>query len=92
MRRVTQKDTQKLAESAGKLFEPTESLDLQSHIDEDAHSILLIAGERMNILLKDKEHFLHRKEDSIQQKIPLIQQKAEILPDLLTKPSAAGHK
>ena len=92
LRRITQTDTQKLADRTGELFEPTEILDLQSHVDDDAHSILLSAGERMSILLKDKAHFIHRKEEQIQQKIPLIQQKREILKDLLGKASTAGHQ
>ena len=33
LRRVTQKDTQKLAHRTGKLFEPTEILNLQSHVE-----------------------------------------------------------
>lgn len=90
-RRITQQDTQKLANATGKLFAPSEVLDLQSHVDDDAHEILLSAGERMSILLKDKSHFLHRKEESIQSKIPVIQQKRELLQELLTKPSSAGH-
>lgn len=91
MRRVTQADTQKLANKTGKLFAPTEILDLQAHVDEDAHEILLSAGERVSILLRDKAHFLHRKEESVKDKIPLIQQKKELLADLLAKPSQAGH-
>ena len=91
LRRVTQKDTQKLAHRTGKLFEPTEILDLQSHVDDDAHEILLNAGERMSILLQNKEHVLHRKEAVMKDKIPLIQQKKELLADLLSKPSPAGH-
>ena len=92
MRRVTQADAQKLANKTGKLFEPKEILDLQSHVDDDAHEILLSAGERMSILLKEKTHFMHRKEESIKDKIPLIQQKKELLADLLSKPSPAGHQ
>ena len=92
MRRVTQADTQKLANKTGKLFEPKEILDLQSHVDDDAHEILLSAGERMSILLKEKSHFMHRKEETIKDKIPLIQQKKELLCDLLSKPSTAGHQ
>ena len=48
---ITQQDTQKLAIKTGKiLFEPTEILDLQSHVDDDdddddAHAILLRARE-----------------------------------------------
>ena len=92
MRRITQADTQKLADRTGKLFEPTEILDLQSHVDDGAHAILLSAGGRMSILIKDKSHFIHRKEEQIQHKIPLIQQKREILTDLLGKESKAGHQ
>ena len=44
MRRITQTDAQKLANKTGKLFEPIEILDLQSHVDDDAHEILLSAG------------------------------------------------
>lgn len=91
LRRITQSDTQKLTNKTGKLFEPTEILDLQSHVDEDAHEILLSAGERMSILLREKSHFLHRKDEHIKEKIPLIQQKKERLNELLNKPSAAGH-
>ena len=58
LRRITQSDTQKLADRTGKLFEPTEILDSQSHVNDDAHSILLSAGERNSILLKDEAHFL----------------------------------
>ena len=92
LRRITQQDTQKLANKTGKLLEPTEILGLQSHGDDDAHEILLRAGERMSMLLRDKSHFLHRKEDGIKDKIPLIQQKKELLADLLSKPSPAGHE
>ena len=91
MRRITQADAQKLANKTGKLFEPKDILDFQAHVDEDAHEILLSAGERMSILLKEKSHFLHRKEEHIKDRIPRIQQKKELLGDLLAKPSPAGH-
>ena len=46
----------------------------------------------MSILLQNKEHYLHRKEAAMQDKVPLIQQKKEILKDLLGKASSAGHQ
>lgn len=92
MKRITQADTQKLANKTGELFQPSAILDFQAHVDDDAHEILLSAGERMSILLKERTHFLHRKEEGVQVKIPLIRQKKELLADLLAKPSTAGHQ
>ena len=91
LRRVTQRDTQKLASKTGKLFEPTEILDMQAHVDNDAHEILLQAGERMSILLRNKDHFLHQKDKVMETKVPLLHQKKMLLADLLVKDSTAGH-
>ena len=47
--------------------------------------------KRMSILLQNKEHYLHRKEAAMQDKVPLIQQKKEILADMAAKESPTGH-
>ena len=47
----------------------------------------------MEFLLQDKAHFLHKKEVLPgNQKVPLIQQKKQLLEQFLAQPSAHGHQ
>lgn len=51
---------------------------------EDARDILHTAAEHMDILLRDPSHFLHEEPSADQpHKIPLVQQKKEMLAQLL---------
>lgn len=69
-----------------------EILDLQKHIDEDTRDVLSVAASRMNILLKDKSHFLHpEKPLDSPHKVPLIQQKRELLHQFETRPDLGSH-
>ena len=68
------------AKQAALLARPEEILDLQRHVDEDTRDILIVAAERMDILLRDKSHFLHKKDQvDTPAKVPLIQQKRDLL-------------
>ena len=66
---------------------------MQRHIEEDTRDILHVAGARMDVLMKDRSHFLHQGQ-KIQQdsKVPLIQQKKVILDQLCrTKGGTNGN-
>lgn len=95
-RKLFQKDTQAKATQAAILAKPEEILDLQRHVDEDTRDVLFVAANRMDILLRDKSHFLHAKgtagtSDS-PPKIPLIQQKRDLLAKYLEEPTRQGHQ
>lgn len=62
------------------------------NIDEDAEAILLAAAERIEGVLKDKNHYFHRGEDVQGHKAPLIQQKKELVQHLLASPLQNGHQ
>ena len=88
-RKAFQQDTQAKATQAALIARPEEIMDLQRHIDEDTRDILHVAARRMEFLLKDKAHFLHKKEVLPENHtVPLIQQKKELLEQFLAQPSA----
>ena len=92
-RKAFQQDAQAKATQTALLARPEDILDLQKHIDEDTRDVLSIAGNRMNILLMCKEHFLHHKStvaDST--KIPMVQPKKDLLACFLKDPQAHGHQ
>lgn len=67
-------------------------LDLQRRIDEDTRDVLHVAGARMDILPKDRSHFLHQGPKlQVESKVPMIQQKKMILDQLLAVPDQGGH-
>ena len=78
---------------AALLARPEEILDLQRDFDEDTRDVLHAATERMDILLRDKSHFLH-KHDTLTSpaKVPMIQQKKDLLTQFLQQPEALRHK
>ena len=92
-RKLFQKDTQAKAKQAALLAWPEEILDLQRHVDEDTRDILFAAAERMDILLRDKSHFLHKKDQvDSPAKVRLIQQKRDLLAHSLARPDQHGHQ
>ena len=92
-RKAFQQDTQAKATQAALLARPEEIIDLQKHIDEDTRDVLSVAGNRMNILLTCKEHFLHNKSAMADNsKIPMVQQKKDLLACFLKDPQAHGHQ
>ena len=90
-RHFFQQEADKVAKKFAKESRNEDILE-QRNIDEDTRDILCVASARMNILLKDKSHFLHRAAAPEQQhKVPLIQQKREILQQLESRPESRGH-
>lgn len=88
----SQEDADKLARAFAKAPRNEEILDLQKHIDEDTRDVLCVAATRMNILLKDKSHFLHQaKPEDSPHKVPLVEQKKALLKQLETRPDMGGH-
>ena len=72
LRCFLQKETLKVAKQAAEAHKPTAILDLQANIDEDAEAILLAGAERIEVLLKDKNHYFHKDGDFRASKVPLI--------------------
>lgn len=70
---------------------PTTILDLQTNINEDAESILLANTKRIKTLLKDKSHYFHKGRSTKSGKVPFIQQKKEILQELISKSPQNRH-
>ena len=92
-RKAFQKDTQAKADQTALLAKPEDILDLQRHIDEDTRDVLSVAGTRMDILLRNKDHFLHAKDPrSDNVKIPMVQQKKSLLAEYLQEPQSNGHQ
>ena len=92
-RQAFQQDTQAKATQAALLARPEETLDLQRHIDEDTRDILHVAARRIEFLLKDKAHFIHKREEiPDSQKLPLATQKKQLLEQFLSQSSALGHQ
>lgn len=92
-RKMFQKDTQAKATQAALLAKPEDILDLQRHVDEDARDVLFVAANRMDTLLRDKSHFLHAKsKQENPAKIPLIQQKRDLLVKFTEEPNGLGHR
>ena len=92
-RRAFQKDTQSKADQAALLARPDDIMDLQRHIDEDTRDVLSVAGTRMDILLRCKDHFLHTKPSpEAPVKVPLVQQKRALLNSFLQDASDTGHQ
>ena len=88
-RKAFQQDAQ--AKATHLLARAEEILDLQRHIDEDTRDVLRVAGERMDVLLHDKEHFLHKKAPpGAATKVPMVQQKKELLACFLQACQAQG--
>ena len=61
---------------------------------EDLGDILLVAAERMDLLLREPTHFLRKKTDeasSTTTKVPLVQQKKDMISYLLQHPAQQGH-
>ena len=91
-RHFFQQDAEKEAKKFAKASRNEDILDLQKSIDEDTRDILCVAAGRMNTLLRDKSHFLHKADQQEKhQKVPLIAQKKELLQQLLHRPDAGGH-
>ena len=92
-RKAFQDDADRLAKAFAHASRNEEILDLQRHIDEDTRDVLHIAGARMDILMKDRSHFLHQG-PALQRetKVAMIQQKKMILDQLLAVPDQGGHQ
>ena len=91
-RKAFQRDAQAKATQTALLARPEDIIDLQKHIDEDTRDVLSVAGNRMNILLTCKEHFLHSKTTVVDNsKVPLVQQKKDLLACYVKDPQANGH-
>ena len=91
LRRFLHHETTKVAKAAAARHTPAAILDLQANIDEDAEAILLAAAGRIEHLLTDKSHYFHKGGGQDSSKVPLIQQKKELLKELLSKPNQGGH-
>ena len=63
LRALLQKETLKVAKQAAERHKPTAILDLQANIDEDAEAILLAGADRIEVLLRDKNHYFYKGED-----------------------------
>ena len=91
-RKAFQQDTQAKATQAALIARPEEIVDLQRHIDEDTRDVLHVAAKPMELLLKDKAHFLHKKEiQEEKNKVPLLQQTKGLLEQFLAQPDASGR-
>lgn len=73
---------------------PRDFLAYQKAIDEDLGDILLVAAERMDILLREPTHFLKKKTEETMissTKVPLVQQRKDMISYLLQRPDQQGH-
>ena len=72
-RKAVQEDAERLARRFAHESRNEDILDLQRHIDEDTRDVLHVAGARMDILLKDRTHFLHQSQKGQNaQKVPFL--------------------
>ena len=92
LRTFLNQDIQQYAQRTAKAETPTDILDLQINIDEDIDAILLAGAERINIVLRNKTHFFHKGGNNTNTKVPLVQQKRELLSQLLAHPLQNGQQ
>ena len=91
-RKTLQKSIKRLAQARAKEEAPTDFLAYQKAIDEDMADILTVAAERMDMLLRDQEHFLRKRVETTQEvRTPLVQQKKDLITFLLQNSTHGGH-
>ena len=90
--KTLQKSIKRLAQARAKEEAPTDFLAYQKAIDEDMADILTVAAERMDMLLRDQEHFLRKRVETTQEvRTPLVQQKKDLITFLLQNSTHGGH-
>lgn len=83
-RQALQKSIKKQAQVRAREEAPTEFLAYQKAIDEDLGDILLVAAEPVDVILRGPHHYIKREtEGATQEKIPLVQQKKDLISFLL---------
>ena len=90
LRSFIQKATSQLAQQAAAAERPTEILDLQANIDEDAEAILLAAAERMGP--QGQESLLPQRRRHQHQQLTAHPAEERTCPAAFGLPSSEGHQ
>ena len=91
-RKKLQKAILKLAQVRAKEECPSDFLAYQKAIDENVGDVLIVAAERMDMLLREPPHFLKKKTEVTEvPKVPLVQQKKDMISFLLQHSGHQGH-